>query len=112
MILFSRPSRLYLNLLSKPAYSLYLSSTEQTVGGAAWAHPGLNHPAQQPLNGVWGAGHMTVAVHRSETATRAMPPWTTVQADVDLVCKLHERLSDVYDVSKLDVVVVGIFHQV
>ena len=55
---------------------------------------------------------MTVAVHRSETATRAMPPWTTVQADVDLVCKLHERLSDVYDVSKLDVVVVGIFHQV
>ena len=41
-----------------------------------------------------------------------MPPWTSVEADVDLVCKLHERLSDVYDVSQLDVVVVGIFHQV
>ena len=53
-----------------------------------------------------------MAVHRSESAVRAMPPWTNVQADVDLVCKLHERLSDVYDVSKLDVVVVGIFHQV
>lgn len=41
-----------------------------------------------------------------------MPPWTEVQADVDLVCKLHERLNDVYDVHEIDVVVVGIFHQV
>lgn len=40
-----------------------------------------------------------------------MPPWTDVQADVDLVCKLHERLNDVYDVQAIDVVVVGIFHQ-
>ena len=40
-----------------------------------------------------------------------MPPWTEVQADVDLVCKLHERLNDVYDVHAIDVVVVGIFHQ-
>lgn len=51
-------------------------------------------------------------MHRSETAVRAMPPWTSVRADVDLVCKLHERLNDVYDVSQVDVVVVGIFHQV
>ena len=59
-----------------------------------------------------GAGHTTIAVHRSETATRAMPPWTSVRADHDVVCKLHERLTDVYDVSLLDVVVIGIFHQV
>ena len=40
-----------------------------------------------------------------------MPPWTSVRAGVDVVCRLHERLNDVYDVSQLDVVVVGIFHQ-
>ncbi|KAK9815193.1 hypothetical protein WJX73_010532 [Symbiochloris irregularis] len=57
-------------------------------------------------------GHTTIAVHRSDTAERAMPPWTQVQADVDLVCRLHERLNDVYDVNAIDVVVVGIFHQV
>jgi len=41
-----------------------------------------------------------------------MPPWTDVQADVDVVCKLHQRLSDCYDTSTIDVVLVGIFHQV
>eukprot|EP00775_Hariotina_reticulata_P001680 gene1680-2024_t len=40
-----------------------------------------------------------------------MPPWTTVEADVDVVCNLHQRLSDVYPVQNIDVVVVGIFHQ-
>jgi hypothetical protein len=35
-----------------------------------------------------------------------------VQPDVDLVCKLHQRLSDCYDTTKIDVVLVGIFHQV
>ncbi|KAK9815607.1 hypothetical protein WJX72_006662 [[Myrmecia] bisecta] len=57
-------------------------------------------------------GHTCIAVHRSDTATRAMPPWTTVEANVDVVCKLHERLNDIYPVHELDVVVVGIFHQV
>lgn len=53
-----------------------------------------------------------IAAHRSETADRAMPPWTQVEASVDLVCRLHQRINDVYDVNKIDVVVVGIFHQV
>eukprot|EP00879_Flechtneria_rotunda_P015784 GHRR01016507.1.p1 GENE.GHRR01016507.1~~GHRR01016507.1.p1 ORF type:complete len:186 (+),score=28.62 GHRR01016507.1:582-1139(+) len=57
-------------------------------------------------------GHYTIAVHRSDTAKRAMPPWTTVEADVDVVCNLHQRLGDVYPVQEIDVVVVGIFHQV
>jgi hypothetical protein len=57
-------------------------------------------------------GHYTIAVHRSDTAKRAMPPWTTVEADADVVCNLHQRLSDVYPVQEIDVVVVGIFHQV
>lgn len=57
-------------------------------------------------------GHYTIAVHRSDTAKRAMPPWTTVEADADVVCNLHQRLSDVYPVHDIDVVVVGIFHQV
>lgn len=41
-----------------------------------------------------------------------MPPWCDVSADIDVVCKLHQRLSDVYPVQEIDVVVVGIFHQV
>lgn len=58
------------------------------------------------------AGHTVIAAHRSETADRAMPPWTTVEATVDVVCRLHQRINDVYDISEIDVVVVGIFHQV
>lgn len=58
------------------------------------------------------AGHTVIAAHRSETADRAMPPWTQVEASVDLVCRLHQRINDVYDVNKIDVVIVGIFHQV
>ena len=53
-----------------------------------------------------------MAVHRSDTAYRAMPPWTEVEATLDVVCKLCERLDDVFPVAELDVVVVGIFHQV
>ena len=41
-----------------------------------------------------------------------MPPWSPVEASVDVVCRLHQRINDVYDVSQIDVVVVGIFHQV
>ena len=41
-----------------------------------------------------------------------MPPWSPVTATVDVVCRLHQRINDVYDVSQIDVVVVGIFHQV
>ena len=57
-------------------------------------------------------GHKVIAVHRSDTADSAMPPWTTVQASADIVCGLHQRLGDVYPASKIDVVIVGIFHQV
>ena len=53
-----------------------------------------------------------IAVHRSDKASRAMPPWTEVEADIDIVCSLNQRLDDVYDVRDIDVVVVGIFHQV
>ena len=57
-------------------------------------------------------GHTTIAVHRSDSARRAMPPWTSDEADVDVVLKLHQRLHDVYPATDVDVVVVGIFHQV
>ena len=57
-------------------------------------------------------GHTVVAAHRSDTAERAMPPWSPVEASVDVVCRLHQRINDVYDVNLIDVVVVGIFHQV
>ena len=40
------------------------------------------------------------------------PTRAQVEASVDVVCRLHQRINDVYDVSKIDVVVVGIFHQV
>ena len=45
-------------------------------------------------------------------AQRAMPPWTAVEADVDVVCRLHQRIANVFPVETLDIVVVGIFHQV
>ena len=54
-------------------------------------------------------GHTVIAVHRSDTANTAMPPWTDIKPSVDVVCRLHQRL---YPASKIDVVVVGIFHQV
>ena len=57
-------------------------------------------------------GHKVIAVHRSDTAKTAMPPWTDSTASVDVVCRLHQRLNDVYTASDIDVVVVGIFHQV
>jgi hypothetical protein len=57
-------------------------------------------------------GHYVIAVHRSATAASAMPPWTSVRPDADVLCGLHQRLTDVWDVSSIDVVVVGIFHQV
>ena len=57
-------------------------------------------------------GHTVIAVHRSDTANTAMPPWTDIKPSVDVVCRLHQRLGDVYPASKIDVVVVGIFHQV
>lgn len=41
-----------------------------------------------------------------------MPPWTTIEADVDVVCKLHQSIPDVLAVEDIDCVVVGIFHQV
>ena len=58
------------------------------------------------------AGHTVIAAHRSDTADKAMPPWSPVEASVDVVCRLHQRINDVYDVNQIDVVVVGIFHQV
>ena len=41
-----------------------------------------------------------------------MPPWAEVSPNLDLVCRLHQRLSDVCDVQEIDIIVVGIFHQV
>jgi hypothetical protein len=58
------------------------------------------------------AGHKTIAIHRSDTAVKAMPPWTDIEADVDVVCKLHQCVNDVFPVGEIDCVVVGIFHQV
>lgn len=60
----------------------------------------------------WLAGHTVIAAHRSDTAEKAMPPWSQIEASVDVVCRLHQRINDVYDVNQIDVVVVGIFHQV
>lgn len=57
-------------------------------------------------------GHTTIAVHRSNSASRAMPPWTADEADVDIILKLHERLHHKIPAAEIDVVVVGIFHQV
>lgn len=57
-------------------------------------------------------GHTLVVVHRSKTATTAIPPWSDVRGDVEVVCKPHDRFADVLDVESLDVMVVGIFHQV
>lgn len=51
-------------------------------------------------------------VFRSDNAKTAMPPWTDVKADIDIVCNLSQRLNDVYPTQQIDVVVVGIFHQV
>lgn len=57
-------------------------------------------------------GHFVVALTRSDTAQRAMPPWTSVDADLDVVCQLGQRVDEVCDTVGLDAVVVGIFHQV
>eukprot|EP00884_Botryococcus_braunii_P014691 jgi/Botrbrau1/23222/Bobra.0041s0064.1 len=57
-------------------------------------------------------GHKTIAIHRSDTADRAMPPWTDIEADEDVVCKLNQSIHEVYPVKNIDCVVVGIFHQV
>lgn len=57
-------------------------------------------------------GHKVLAVHRSATATTAMPPWSDVKADADVVCGLNQQVSEVVSVADIDVVVVGIFHQV
>ena len=79
----------------------------------AWDFEHVENPCQQMCEILQRcAGHTTVAVHRSDTAQRAMPPWTEVAATLDVVCKLCERLDDVFPVAELDVVVVGIFHQV
>ncbi|KAK3263617.1 hypothetical protein CYMTET_27588, partial [Cymbomonas tetramitiformis] len=59
-------------------------------------------------------GHFVIAVHWSDTETRAVPPWFDVKVDLELVLRLNQRLRDVlYQyVMKLDVVVVGWFTQI
>jgi hypothetical protein len=64
------------------------------------------------LTALRARGHYTVAVHRSDAAPRAVPPWSSAVVDADVVCRMHQRLADVYPVEQLDVVVVGIYHQV
>ena len=49
------------------------------------------------------------------TAAAAMPPWTSVRADVDIVAGLGQRFSEVFPELRgpgVDAVVVGIFYQV
>lgn len=43
-----------------------------------------------------------------------MPPWADpcARPHADVVCRMSERLADIYPVEEIDVVVVGIFHQV
>lgn len=41
-----------------------------------------------------------------------MPPWADLKADVDIVCTLSQKLTDVYPADQIDVVLVGIFHQI
>lgn len=72
---------------------------------------GAHRVCAQTARAQRAAGHTTVAVHRSDTARRAMPPWADADACIDVVCGLGERLNDVFPVGELDVVVVGIFHQ-
>ncbi|GAB4817162.1 hypothetical protein N2152v2_004208 [Parachlorella kessleri] len=57
-------------------------------------------------------GHYVIAAMRSDTAPSALPPWTDVGADEDVVCRLSQRMDEACDMSGVDVVVVGIFHQV
>jgi acetolactate synthase regulatory subunit len=57
-------------------------------------------------------GHAIVALTRSEVMDQAVPSWSDVAVDADVVCRLNQRFRDVYDVDSCDVVVTGIFHQV
>jgi hypothetical protein len=56
-------------------------------------------------------GHCVVALTRSELAESAVPRWSDVAVDADVVCRAGQRFRDVYDVDDCDVVVTGIFHQ-
>lgn len=40
-------------------------------------------------------GHWVGAVLRSDSAQRALPPWTSVEADADVVCGLTQRMDGV-----------------
>jgi hypothetical protein len=53
-----------------------------------------------------------VALTRSELAESAVPRWSDVAVDADVVCRAGQRFRDVYDVDDCDVVVTGIFHQI
>ncbi|KAL4448235.1 hypothetical protein ABPG75_005454 [Micractinium tetrahymenae] len=57
-------------------------------------------------------GHRIVALTRSELAASAVPAWSDVQVDEDIVCGLNQRFRDCYDVDSCDVIMTGIFHQV
>eukprot|EP00955_Chlamydomonas_euryale_P096715 365028-Chlamydomonas_euryale.AAC.32 len=60
-------------------------------------------------------GHHVVAVRRAPagSAGPAVPPWSGVSADEDVLLAPHEHLAGVYaGVNTLDVVVVGMFQQV
>lgn len=57
-------------------------------------------------------GHYVVAMTRSELADTAIPLWSDVQVDVDVVVRLDQRFRDCYDVDSCDAIVTGIFHQV
>ncbi|PSC70858.1 glycosyl transferase group 1 [Micractinium conductrix] len=57
-------------------------------------------------------GHHVVALMRSELAASAVPPWSDVEVDEDVVVRLTQRFRAAYDVDSCDAIVTGIFHQV
>lgn len=56
-------------------------------------------------------GHHVAALFRG-VAPRAVPPWSDVEADADVVISPEQPMAAAYDLRSLDAVVVGIYHQV
>ena len=56
-------------------------------------------------------GHHVTALFGG-AAPRAMPPWTDVEADADVVVAPQQPLAEAHDLTSVDAVVLGIYHQV
>lgn len=60
-------------------------------------------------------GHRVAALFRTGAAApgaRAMPAWTDAEADAEVTLGPSQPMSAAYDWAQVDVVVVGIFHQI